>query len=231
MFNDSVPKIPPASQDRALQNARDDFSRILYPDGKFPGEEDDLDRSEQIGLLEKQGRKAGWLFEGLEPLVEGGREHDITFDEKSGTILKFTKSSRAAYIVDFLDNQPRIINGDPLEYLNRLILHDEIFGEMTSFVGIGGLPNHRRIVTRQHRAMGRPATEKEIRSLMIDHLGFQELANNYNIGYEHSLAFIRNDSAVFDLRPANVLITNDGVPVVFDSIPVRIDNTHQSLFL
>ena len=230
MPNDSAPEIPPQSQDRALQDARNDFERILHPDGKFLGEEDYLDRSEQIRLLEKSGRTEGWLYEGLEPVAEGGREHDITFDELSGSVLKFTKSSCAAYIVDFLGGSPRLTNGDPLEYLDRLILHDELFGEMTRFVGIGGVPNHRRIITRQLRVLGRPASETEIRRLMIDDLGFKELRNNYGIGYEESLAFIRDDAATFDLRPANVFVTDEGVPVVFDSIPVRITDTNRNSF-
>jgi hypothetical protein len=105
--HDSSREIPPESQDRALNDARDDFQRILHPDGKFLGEEDYLDRSEQIRSLENLGRKEGWLYDWLEPSVEGGREHDITFDEESGTILKFTKPSRAAYIVDFFGGKPR----------------------------------------------------------------------------------------------------------------------------
>jgi hypothetical protein len=228
--NDSSPEIPPESQDRALQEARDDFERILHPDGKFLGEEDYLDRSEQIGLLEKYGREQGWLYEGLEPVAEGGREHDITFDEGSGTVLKFTKASCADYIVDFFDGRPRLSNGDPIEYLDRLILHDELFGEMTRLVLIGGVQNHRRIITRQRRTLGRPASKGEIQSLMIDDLGFKELRNNYGIGYEESLAFIREDAAAFDLRPANVFITDEGLPVVFDSIPVRITDTNRSSF-
>ncbi|MGB6222308.1 hypothetical protein [Haloferula sp.] len=65
---------------------------------------------------------------------------------------------------------------------------------------------------------------------MIDDLGFKELRNNYGIGYEESLAFIREDAAAFDLRPANVFITDEGLPVVFDSIPVRITTTNRSSF-
>lgn len=46
-------------------------------------------------------------------------------------------------------------------------------------------------------------------------------------GREHDLtfieAFIREDVAVFDLRPANVVHTIDGVIVPIDAIPVRLD--------
>jgi hypothetical protein len=114
--------------------------------------------------------------------------------------------------------------------MDRLILHDEIFGEMTTFIGIGGVPNHRRIIIRQTRATGRPASAEEIRRLMIEELGFEELKNNYGIGYEESLAFIRDEAAVFDLRPAKVLVTDEGVHVVFDSIPVRITDENRDHF-
>jgi hypothetical protein len=37
------------------------------------------------------------------------------------------------------------------------------------------------------------------------------------------LAFVREDIAVFDLRPANVVRTENGLIVPIDSIPVRLN--------
>jgi hypothetical protein len=126
----------------------------------------------------------------LELRVEGGREHDWAYDDASGTLLKFTKPSSAAYVVEILNGKPRLSNGDPLEYLDRLILHNEVFGEFTRFVGIGGLPNNRRIITRQERIKGREARWDEIVRLMVDDLGFTKLRHNFGIGYEDSYGFI-----------------------------------------
>jgi hypothetical protein len=38
---------------------------------------------------------AGCFFEGLQPLIEGGREHDLTFVEDGAFWLKLTKPSCA----------------------------------------------------------------------------------------------------------------------------------------
>ena len=222
--------LPQPGQDRSLVDAADDFRRVLYPDGEVDGQENDLDRSEQFQIIEAEASRVGFLFDLLEPSVEGGREHDLIYDDATGTVLKFTKPSSAAYMVEFLDGEPRLSNGDPLEYLDRLILHNEVFGDFTVFVGIGGVPNNRRIITRQERVKGREATWEEIIRLMAEDLGFTKLRHNYGIGYEDSYAFIREDVAVFDLRPANVFMSEAGVPIAVDSIPVRLTDCTRQAF-
>ena len=63
----------------------------------------------------------------------------------------------------------------------------------------------------------------EIIFLMTAELGFRQLPERFSVGYADSLAFIREDVAVFDLRPANVVRTEDGLIVPIDAIPVRLD--------
>jgi hypothetical protein len=58
---------------------------------------------------------------------------------------------------------------------------------------------------------------------MIDALGFSPLPPAFALGYADSLAFARDDVAVFDLRPANVVKTPAGVIVPIDVIAVRLD--------
>jgi hypothetical protein len=170
------------------------------------------------------------LYDGLQPTTEGGREHDITFDEHSGTVLKFTKSSCAAYRVGFDSGKPELMTGLPLEYLERLLIHNEVFSDDIRFVGVAGERNRRRIVTRQNRVQGRPAEWQEIDRLMIDELGFFLLRHNYGVGYEDSRAYLRDDVAVFDLRPPNVFVTASGVLAVIDSIPVRLTGETRAVF-
>ncbi len=189
-----------------------------------------MDRSEQFQIIEAEARRVGFLFESLEPTVEGGREHDLIYDEATGTVLKFTKPSSAAYVVEFLEGKPRLSNGDPLEYLERLILHNEVFGDFTDFVGIGGVPNNRRIITRQERVKGREARWEEIIRLMVDELRYTKLRHNFGIGHEDSYAFVREDVAVFDMRPANVFMTAPGVLIAVDSIPVRLTDSTRKAF-
>jgi hypothetical protein len=223
--------LPPKGKDRTLVDAANDFKRVLQPNGTINGQEDYLDRSEQFQILEAESKRLGFLYDGLEPLAEGGREHDLIYDDLSGTVLKFTKPSSAAFVVDFLNDNPRLSNGDPLEYLDRLILHSEVFGDFTNFVGIGGIQNNCRIITRQPRVYGRQARWDEIIKLMVDDLGFKKLRHNFGIGYEDSYSFVRDDVAVFDLRPANLFTTDNGDVIAIDSIPVRVTESQREYLL
>lgn len=111
----------------------------------------------------------------------------------------------------------------PLEYLERLMLQNEIFADTVSFVGVAGTRKEPRIVTRQPHLTGEGASREEVVSLMVDELGFQPLPDRYSVGYADSIAFLRDDRAVFDLRPANVVRTPEGLIAPIDAIAARLD--------
>lgn len=77
------------------------------------------------------------------------------------------------------------------------------------------------MVTRQPDIIGEAASDSEIVDLMVGVLGFAQLSKEAVLGYENSLAFLRESVAVFDLRPANVVRTSEGLIVPIDCIPVR----------
>jgi len=174
----------------------------------------------------------GVYYPDLQPEYIGGREHDIVLDEASSTWLKFTKPSAAAYQIDFDADAGRFAMrpGLPLEYLERLLLLNDTFGELTTFVGVGGGRGRPRIITRQVDVEGEPATVQEIVHLMVDVLGFSPLPQHLSVGYQSALAFIRDDVAVFDLRPANVVTTPDGIIVPIDAIPACVDAAMRARF-
>jgi hypothetical protein len=215
-------KLPGTDQDRSIQAAIDDFRRILSADGTLDGDEDDSDFIvRQIASLENEAARKGFLYRELIPDLQGGVEHDVILDAVTGTVLKFTKPNKAAYAVNFDLGTPRMIPATPLEYLDRLQLQNRIFGDNIRFVGIAGTAGQRRIVTRQDIVTGRPAWWEEIVRMMTD-LGFTKLRHNHGIGYEDSYAFLRADAVVFDMRPANVFVTDDGIVVPVDCIPARL---------
>ena len=92
-----------------------------------------------------------------------------------------------------------------------------------SFVGVGGDRRQPRIITRQPHLAGDAASPQEIVSMMVDELGFRLLPGRYSVGYADSLAFCRDEMAVFDLRSANVVRTPAGVIAPIDAIPARLD--------
>lgn len=222
--------LPGTDQDRSIEAAIDDFRRILSADGTLDGDGDGPDIIlRQITGLEAGAAEKGFLHRDLIPDLRGGVEHDVTFDAATGTVLKFTKPDRAAYAVNFDLGTPSMVPATPLDYLERLRLQNEIFGDKLRFVGIASDGNFRRIVTRQDLVTGKPAWWDDIVRMMAD-LGFSKLRHNHGIGYEDSYAFLRDDTVVFDLRPANVFVTDDGIVVPVDCIPVRLPSGKRAFF-
>lgn len=219
--------LPRPGKDLSLESAANDFRRVLPTDGEIDGEPDYAD---YFRSLEKEAKRLDVLYDRLQPSCVGGREHDVTFDTVTGTVLKFTKPSAAGYVVDTELGYPRLSTALPVEYLDRLALHNAVFGDDVSFVGVGGEINRRRIIARQPCVTGRPASRDEIVKVMTEDLGFKQLSQNYGIGYEDSYGFIRDDVAVFDLRPANVFMTEDGIMHVIDSIPVKLSDQNRHMF-
>ena len=223
--------LPQADCDRSLNQVIKDFGERVRPGGSYGGiDEWDL-RDESFRRLVKWAEDERCFFEGLEPLKEGGREHDLTYDPDSGSWLKFTKPSAAGYIVSIDSQGPELMSALPLEYLSRLALQNEIFADDVTFVGVAGPKHDCRIVTRQSDIPGVSASDDEIINLMSKELGFKLLPPRYSVGYSESLAFLRDDVAVFDLRPANVVKTPEGIIVPVDSIPVRLDDASRKHFV
>ena len=215
--------LPQPDRDRPLGEACHDLAGRLRPSGP-DGEIDEWSiYDESFRRLVRWAEEKGCFFEGLQPLKGGGREHDLTFIEQSRTWLKFTKPAAAGYVVSFDFGAPALEPALPLEYLERLLLQNEIFADRVSFVGVAGEKHRPRIVTRQPHIRGDDAMAAEIIFLMTAELGFRQLPERFSVGYADSLAFIREDVAVFDLRPANVVRTEDGLIVPIDAIPVRLD--------
>ena len=228
---DEQDQLPLPHRDRSLDEVIQDFARRLCPSGP-DGEIDEWAiYDESFRRLVAWADETSRFFQGLQALKEGGREHDLTFDPATASWLKFTKPAKAGYVVSFDFGSPALEPALPLEYLMRLSIQNEIFRDQVTFVGVGGQRNQPTIITRQPDIPGEPAAPMEIIQMMTHELGFQLLPARFSIGYENSLAFIRNEVAVFDLRPANVVKTPTGLIVPIDSIPVRLDERTRSMLL
>lgn len=222
--------LPNPDRDRSLHEVIHDFGKCLRSDGPY----DEIDEwsvyDETLRRLVRWAEQAGCFFEGLQPLREGGREHDVTFLGDADQWLKFTKPAAAGYVVSFESGSPALKPALPLEYLERLALQNELFADSVSFVGVGGDRKQPRIITRQPHLAGEAATREEIISMMVSELGFRLLPERYSVGYADSLAFLRDDVVVFDLRPANVVRTSEGLIAPIDAIPARFEAKAQAAF-
>jgi hypothetical protein len=226
---DEQNRIPLPDHDCPLHEVIEDFRKRLRPSGPDGKIDEWSIYDESFRRLVAWAEESGRFHQGLQALKEGGREHDLTYDPISATWLKFSKPSKAGYVVSFEFGSPSLEPGLPLEYLERLLLQNEIFLDQVTFVGVGGHRNHPSIITRQPDIPGEPACPPEIIELMTHELGFELLPARFSVGYQDSLAFIRDDVAVFDLRPANVVKTPDGLIIPIDSIPVRLDEKARAI--
>lgn len=144
----------------------------------------------------------------------------MSFDEGELLWWKYTKAHLAGYTVEFnSQGQPYLLNALPLQYLERLLLQNEVFGDDIRLEGLWQDGEGWHIVTSQSDIAGRPATLDEIRVGMKE-FGFRELPWR-GIGYENSLAFQFGDIFVWDVHPANMVMTAAGLLVPIDVILMR----------
>jgi len=69
--------LPGTDKDRSLESVIDDFRRVLPSNGEGNGDEDSTDYAKYFRSFEAETRRLGILYDGLQPVVEGGREHDL----------------------------------------------------------------------------------------------------------------------------------------------------------
>ncbi len=106
-------------------------------------------------------------------------------------------------------------NALPCEYLERMLRMNAIFGDDVHLVGLWNPSGHDwRIITTQPHVAGEAATLEQL-GAAFESLGFETLPWR-DIGYSGSLAVRKNGIDVWDIHPANVLISENGLPMPFD---------------
>ncbi|MBB5031407.1 hypothetical protein [Prosthecobacter vanneervenii] len=198
----------------------------LCSNGYPHGEVDDFDRFEkEWEALIQWAKESGSILaaSSADDARPGGREHDVRFDDGTGLWWKYTKINSSGYTVSWKeDATPYMHNASPLEYFSRMQRQNEHFGDDVILAGLCNAAAHDwRIVTTQPGVSGKKATLLELKEAF--ELAEFELLPWTGIGYENSLSFRKEGIDVWDIHPANVLISPiDGLPVPFD---VMITNT------
>lgn len=162
-------------------------------------------------------RQGGLILDGPGPLYDGGREHDVRFDDATGRWWKWTKPSLSGYTVDWSETgDPWLRNARPQEYLARLLAQNRLLEDDIRLEGVWWHASGWRIVTSQPDVPGTLATEDEI-SAGMEGLGFVRLRWD-GIGYVHSSSWRIGRLCVWDVHPANVVRTDNGLIVPVDVI-------------
>ena len=208
----------------ALADATAFLRRCLRADGPADGEDRDFSLPERqwAALLEWAGSCGKILpLDFPAPEREGGREHDGTIDETSGHWIKYTKPSASGYTVSWQeDGKPFLHNAPPLDYLQRLLWQNEIFGDDIRLVGLWQAQPHQwRIVTTQPGLQGGRVTLDELATAFVV-AGFTLLPWR-GLGYEGSLSLRCEGFDIWDAHPANVLLSPEGLPLPIDVIITR----------
>ena len=220
IYHDS-PGILETGPASALADAAAFVRRRLCADGAVDGTDDDFSGPERqwAALIEWAGSTGKILpLEFSPPQREGGREHDVTLDDASGRWFKYTKPSSSGYTVSWNElGEPYMHNALPLDYLQRLLWQNEVFGDDIQLVGLWQEQPHQwRIVTTQPGLQGSRTTLEEL-AVAFTSSGFTLLPWR-GIGYEGSLSLRFEGFDIWDVHPANVLLSPEGLPLAIDVI-------------
>jgi hypothetical protein len=153
------------------------------------------------------------------PKEEGGREHDVRFDDASKRWLKFTKPSAAGYAVHMIEGRLLMTPAQPLQYLERWKLHNRLFFDDVELVGLRTEGHFHRIVVSQQDWGSDAPTWEELEQSMLEDYRLERLTLNELLGGYEARAYMLKHFAVFDVRPINCARSARGIIVPFDVIP------------
>lgn len=209
----------------ALADAAAYLRRGVCPDGASDGETvEDFDLPERqwaafLDWARDRDRIVPLTFPG--PEREGGREHDVTLDESTGRWIKYTKPACSGYTVGWDETgAPYMRSALPLDYLQRLLWQNEILGDDVHLVGLRPAAPHRwSVVTTQPGLVGSRASLEELAAAFVA-AGFTLLPWR-GLGYENSLSLRFEGFDLWDVHPANVLLSPEGLPLPLDVLITR----------
>ena len=217
----------------ALESAARHLRATPRPVGAIPTREREVLGRRQTRDLLAWARENNRLIESArysgiaEP---GGQEHRIWPSSDRTRIFKATCAGSFGFSV--INNeatawQSELTRGLPLEYLERLLVANQLFGDDILLEAVSEEENGLVIVSSQPTLIGEPVSGDEITDFM-GRLWFK-LVPGLSLGNPGSLAFYRDldEIAVFDAHPANFVKDVNGVVLPIDLILVRADEALQ----
>lgn len=138
----------------------------------------------------------------LPPTAEGN-EHQVWFREDSAIFLKATWPDHFGMkVVHRHDDEPA---ASPIDYLERWLLHNELFGDSVTFLGALDTPNGLRLLIQQPAIEGTVASPHQISDFFEDSgwLSFQIEGNRAYYAPSRSIV-------VSDTHRGNIIVMPDG---------------------
>lgn len=176
----------------------------------------------------------------LHLITGGGQEHRVWYDPTCGRYRKATHAGRYGWTaaMDYRYNkrtqedEPYIGMGDatPLEYLDRLLLQNEIFSDDIALGGLAIEADGLTVLTSQRFIHGDPPAPAAILSIMAE-LGYERIPG-LPANTEECFSFYDRESrlAAFDAHTGNFITVASGDAVPIDLVMVRAgDAMHEYL--
>lgn len=136
--------------------------------------------------------------------------------------MKFTKPDGCGLIVEFAGNQPILLPASPLQYLHRVQSQNVCWGDDIRLLGVQINTPGARIVTSQSDVSGEAPSWDALHTFLTDEAGFQRL-DFPPMGFYKSASYLRDDFGMFDVHPANFVLSHSGLIAPIDVIMVRFD--------
>ena len=214
----------PASQPSALGSAIAAIERGLCADGagndRIPdGERAGFEWRALFRWAESQGLSSSAH---LKPERVGGREHDLTFLPPERRWRKFTKPDGCGLIVDFADGSPLLLPATPLQYLKRLRLQNNFWGDDIRLEGIQIQTPGARMISTQPDVQGEAPALDFLQKYLCGEFGFRKL-NIAPMGYYKSQSYLMGRFAMFDVHPANFVQVSPEIILPIDVIMMEFD--------
>lgn len=222
---------PEGGAPSALESAARHLRASPRPARTSQTREREILRGRQERDLIAWARESGCLIEPsfyLLRIEDAGEEHRVWLDEASQRYFKATHTGRFGFhVIAMEDGTAELTTATPLEYLERLLLHNELFHDAIELVGVALEQNQAVIVTSQEVLKGDEASDGEMLTFMRK-LWFQPLTG-LTLGRPGALSFYRDldEVAAFDAHPGNFVKDEDGHVLPIDLLLVRADEPLQ----
>lgn len=186
------------------------------------------------GLLLEWAKREGRLLDGIQlraRVTGGGAEHNVFFDSATQRYFKLTIGGGLTVGIDYRIGKrsqrwlalPFVREATPREYLERLALFNDVFGDDLQLEGVIADIEPPCVVTSQPVIRGRETTATEIADFLTQ-IEFRPVPGVV-AGRHDSVSFYRPDDrvAVFDAHGENFL-TDRGHVAPIDAFILRVDD-------
>ncbi|MEI8037785.1 MAG: hypothetical protein WCJ14_05290 [Verrucomicrobiota bacterium] len=179
---------------------------------------------EELGIFRQYAEESG-LFLQASPVElirtpdEEGNEHQVWFDEASQSYLKATWPDFFGLLVVHRPHEEH--KASPIAYLERWLLHNELFGDQVTFLGALQSESGLRLLIRQPAIAGTPATDAQIQQFFTDS-GWKRFVIEGNTAFFDP---VRN-MVISDTHRGNLILMDDGILAPID---LRVQRLSDSL--